>query len=266
MEKAYNKYTFVNGQEPALSAQTLNDISNAIDIIDDRVVAIGGVQATAEEALMQAQMANAQTYENSRIAANAADQAMATTPTGYNQKMVQLNNLRNAPAYSSTKAYAVGDVVDYNDSIYKCKLACTNIKPTNTTYWEEVNVKTIEDDITRLNVDLSDFKNPTSINDKVHLSGFYRLSVYSKGGMTSFEGYHQRITRASVTFPILVGTIDEPYRPIQDSGNGFVSIVSNGANTIGICTWSVSSDGSVYLTYMSDDGFPFINGAYMNRQ
>lgn len=156
MEKAYNKYTFVNNQEPALSAQTLNDISNAIDTIDDRVVAMGDIQGAAQEALMQAQLANAQTYENSRVAADSAEKAMSTTPSGYNQKITQLNNLRNAQSYSSTKAYTVSEVVDYNNSLYKCKLACSGIIPTNTTYWAEVNVRTIEDDITRLNVDLTD--------------------------------------------------------------------------------------------------------------
>ena len=38
MNKAYQKMTFVNDQEPDLDAENLNSISNAIDTIDDRVV------------------------------------------------------------------------------------------------------------------------------------------------------------------------------------------------------------------------------------
>lgn len=52
--KIYSPTTWVNGQQPAISAENLNHIENGIDAIDDRVVTHDGDIANLQTAVQTA--------------------------------------------------------------------------------------------------------------------------------------------------------------------------------------------------------------------
>lgn len=52
--KIYSPTTWVNGQQPAISAENLNHIENGIDAIDDRVVTHDGDIANLQSAMQTA--------------------------------------------------------------------------------------------------------------------------------------------------------------------------------------------------------------------
>lgn len=43
-------------------------------------------------------------------------------------------------SYSSSKTYAVGEYCIYNDTLWKCLVACTGKTPTKGTYWTQVSI------------------------------------------------------------------------------------------------------------------------------
>jgi len=67
-----------------------------------------------------------------------------TRRSGFNVKSFQANYFNATsfayPAYSSATAYAVGDQVLYNTTLYVAIQAGTNHVPTNTSYWSELQV------------------------------------------------------------------------------------------------------------------------------
>ena len=69
-----------------------------------------------------------------------------TRRSGFNVKSFQADyfNPQNftVDAYSSTTAYVPGDKVLYNAVIYVCTANTTNHVPTNTTYWQELQINT----------------------------------------------------------------------------------------------------------------------------
>ena len=57
------------------------------------------------------------------------------TETEMNTKISMISD-----AYSSTKTYAVGEYCIYNDTLWKCLVACTGKTPTEGTYWTQVSI------------------------------------------------------------------------------------------------------------------------------
>ena len=55
-----------------------------------------------------------------------------------NSRINLIDGIGTLAQYSSTKAYELGDTVQYNGRLYRCILASTNNLPTNTTYWQDI--------------------------------------------------------------------------------------------------------------------------------
>ena len=58
--------------------------------------------------------------------------------TDLNTRINLIDGVGALEAYSSTKTYQIGETVQYNGRLYRCKLASTNNLPTNTTYWQDI--------------------------------------------------------------------------------------------------------------------------------
>ena len=71
-----------------------------------------------------------------------------TRRSGYNVKSFQQNYFTTTAtnyaidSYSSTTAYVVNDFVSYNGGIYVCTAATTGNAPSNTAYWDLINLNT----------------------------------------------------------------------------------------------------------------------------
>ncbi len=66
--KIYSPTTWVNGQQPAISAENLNHIENGIDAIDDRVVTHDGNIASLQSDIADLETAT-QTATDAQISA-----------------------------------------------------------------------------------------------------------------------------------------------------------------------------------------------------
>ena len=141
----------VQGSKIKSYAQTAAE-AEATAVITPYVTAAQAAQAAAESANTNAQTArtDAQTAKTAAETANTnAQTAKADAQTAQSAAENASTNAQNAAqtatqaatamqecaAYSSTKAYAVGNMATYNGSTYRCTVACTGVVPTNTANW-----------------------------------------------------------------------------------------------------------------------------------
>ncbi len=52
--------------------------------------------------------------------------------------------------YNSSKSYVVGEMCISNNKAYECILACKGVEPPNITYWKEVNLSSLNSNLTQL--------------------------------------------------------------------------------------------------------------------
>lgn len=101
---------------------------NGVTLIGDKAVTAFGLQEVVEltkaeyDALPDSKLTDNKAYHITDYAEYSLDTGIITD------------------AYSSTKTYTVGEYCIYNNSLYKCILTCTNVLPTNTTYWEATSI------------------------------------------------------------------------------------------------------------------------------
>lgn len=67
------------------------------------------------------------------------------------------NDVLGSDGYNSEKPYVVGDQLIHNNKLYRVKVACKGVEPPNATYYEEVNLST-------LNTNLVNINEPININ------------------------------------------------------------------------------------------------------
>lgn len=85
-------------------------------------------------------------------------------------------------AYSSSKTYTAGSYCTYNGTLYKCKQQCSNVVPTNTTYWEATTIASALTKKNRANSSISFGTEYVAKNDLY-------LRVYSPYAAVTNNGY-----------------------------------------------------------------------------
>lgn len=111
----YSKTTWATGD--LITAEKMNKIETQLETTTPG--ATGSVRFDTSSSLTDAQKIQARTNID----------VLSTTET----------NNRLAAAYNSATNYAIDDYCMYNNKIYRCIAAATNILPTNTAYWVEEN-------------------------------------------------------------------------------------------------------------------------------
>lgn len=111
----YSKTTWATGD--LITADKMNKIETQLETTTPG--ATGSVRFDTSSSLTDAQKAQARTNID----------VLSTTET----------NNRLAAAYNSATNYVIDDYCMYNNKIYRCIAAATNILPTNTAYWVEEN-------------------------------------------------------------------------------------------------------------------------------
>lgn len=107
----------------------------AISVMVAQVNADATAAAAAKTAAQTAQT-NAETANtNAQDAKTAALSANTTAQQAAAVAQAAAAAMQECAAYSSTKAYAVGNMATYNGSTYRCTVACTGVVPTNTANW-----------------------------------------------------------------------------------------------------------------------------------
>ena len=107
----------------------------AISVMVAQVNADATAAAAAKTAAQTAQT-NAETANtNAQDAKTAALSAKTDAQTAASTATAAAAAMQECAAYSSTKAYAVGNMATYNGSTYRCTVACTGVVPTNTANW-----------------------------------------------------------------------------------------------------------------------------------
>lgn len=91
--------------------------------------------------LLTGQIRESQLYSSLATRINLIDASDTVVGSVNNRIAVvqsQVNDLLNTPSYNNSTAYAAGQTVTYNGSLYQSLQATTGNPPTNTTYWKKI--------------------------------------------------------------------------------------------------------------------------------
>lgn len=177
-------------------------------------------------------------------------------------------------AWNSTKAYSVNDYALYNDILYKCILAHSNIVPTNTTYWKPC---TIGSEFSQLNNDLSGFmfrKNPTTNKAEKSLDGGLTWENFSGGGAdllwtnpsptSNFNAQTVSLDLSDYDYVLI-----ESKRGLNDTVKS-ISLAQKGTYANIAANTNTSMSGAQYpcgrTVYASNTGVQFSNGLAYGAQ
>lgn len=72
--------------------------------------------------------------------------------------------------YNPNKSYSIGEQCIRNNKIYECILACQGVEPTNTTYWKEVSLSSLRNDIGSISSDVNN-----SIKTSYYMKNLYLI-------------------------------------------------------------------------------------------
>ena len=128
VSKAKVTYTILGSKIKAFCQAA---ISVMVAQVNSDATAAAAAKTAAQTAQTNAETANtnAQDAKTAALSAKTDAQTAASTATAAAAAM------QECAAYSSTKAYAVGNMATYNGSTYRCTVACTGVAPTTTSNW-----------------------------------------------------------------------------------------------------------------------------------
>ena len=106
-------------------------ISTLVAQVNSDATAAANAKTAAQTAQTNAETANT----NAQDAKTAALSAKTDAETAASTATAAAAAMQECAAYSSTKAYAVGNMATYNGSTYRCTTACTGVAPTTTSNW-----------------------------------------------------------------------------------------------------------------------------------
>lgn len=164
--KAYTPTTWVNGSQPALSAENLQNIEDGIDTLDDRIVTLGEIPAHIADEFSSASTYNKAdlVYYNNGLyicttavetagAWNASNWSPVTIATVFALFLEAINYNHEtamsavddtaasiAPIYSESSTYAIGDYCTQDGQLYKCVFPVETPGAFDSARWEEVSV------------------------------------------------------------------------------------------------------------------------------
>ena len=187
-----------------------------------------------------------------------------------------------APAYASQNTYAVGEVVIYNNKLYRCTTAITTAEAWNSEHWEQVSVA-------------SDFVNLTGtqvISGEKTIVGSKKLALkYSDSSTTAQTFYfsadsnfiHSLYRGADVVYTFSSGAafkFNTPIAPTSNGGhdlgtptlywkNGYFTGQVYAQNTFNVINASEMTDSTHFtadqLSVMLNGKPTLINGTLLNR-
>ena len=128
VSKAKVTYTILGSKIKAFCQAA---ISTLVAQVNSDATAAANAKTAAQTAQTNAETANT----NAQDAKTAALSAKTDAETAASTATAAAAAMQECAAYSSTKAYAVGNMATYNGSTYRCTTACTGVVPTNTANW-----------------------------------------------------------------------------------------------------------------------------------
>lgn len=213
-------------------AMVMTDLSVAYEMVTpSELEAVETIATGAQEAA-----GNAQTTAN-------------TASTNANNALGMIRST-SSDAYSSSKAYSVGDHVIYNNKVYKCITACSaGSWSTNQSCFSQT---TLTSAVTDLNSSLSELKDDT---------GWQTLTFgqYRRIGKTVQVNANTGAAALQPNTSVLVGTLPTGCRP----NDRICNKITAGSDASVLATLVVQTDGKVYISQNTSSAVNYVTGTIL---
>lgn len=158
---------------------------------------------------------------------------------------IQHNISRSSDEYSASKAYSVNDYCIHDNTLYRCKTACSAASwSTNSRYFEASSLTAA---VTALNSDLNTLANvKTTTMTWTAYVGSVTSTIRKQGNIVSFTVDGTRSTYDIPTLTLL-GTIPTGYRPASTTQHVVCLLSTDGSGAASYCNMTIYTDGTVKI-------------------